>query len=151
MDGVAATPCEYAFPYGGNPHCTTIASCISGTWSLQQPDRSCYTNPTSCPADFDAGNTDMCANVECTYAAGRCTCDDCAAQGPCNRICRARDSGTEWFCFPWDEPPGCPNPRPLLGTACTNVDAGTLCGGLWDEPSVCAGGYWTVPVANGGC
>ncbi|HTQ46372.1 MAG TPA: hypothetical protein VMI75_26630, partial [Polyangiaceae bacterium] len=69
----------------------------------------------------------------------------------CSPICRAKDAGTQWNCFPWDEPPGCPDPRPLLGTACTNVEAGTLCGGYSEQSMVCAGGYWGIAIINGGC
>lgn len=149
LQGVSDTPCEYRV--GSNPHCTTIARCNSGTWAVTPADASCTANAASCPTIFDAGNTDMCSTPQCTYAAGRCQCLTCTGTFMvCGGNCRTRDSGTEWQCLTWPQS-DCPDPGALLGTACTDVDAGTECVGLSMHDLVCAGGYWTVPVINGGC
>jgi hypothetical protein len=87
---------------------------------------------------------------DCTFAAGRCACNTCNNY-VCSRPCRTRDSGTEWYCEPWDfgSIPGCTEPRPLLGTACAGIDASAICAGIWDPPMVCFDGYWAYP--SGGC
>ncbi len=137
------TACEY----GSDPHCTTIAECGGYEWTILPPATSCSGNPVACPATMDAGSGSTCPlDDNCTYPDGRCSCIPCVAT-VCGPSCEHKDSGTEWYCKPWDEPPGCPNPRPLLGTACG--DAGQYCGGSWDFGQVCSGGYWGVP--NGGC
>ena len=139
------TACEY----GSDPHCTTLAECGGGRWVLSAPVSSCSGNPASCPATPDAGSADMCPlNDNCTYPDGRCACISCIAT-VCGPRCVDQEAGTQWYCRPWDPFPGCPNPRPLLGTACSDVDAGQYCGDNWGETMVCVGGYWWIP--SGGC
>ena len=65
------------------------------------------------------------------------------------------DSGSEWKCETWQPTPGCPEPRPRLGTPCS-VE-GQTCGGpgcfcnliVIDPGMTCLGGYWNS--AQGGC
>jgi hypothetical protein len=134
-------PCEY----GSDPHCTTVADCAATgpsapfQWFLYGPDPSCAGNSAACPATFGAlANGAVCPAADsCSYPEGRCACIKCT--GP---------QATEWECEPWQTPTGCPEPRPLFGTACANegqeCDYALSCNGsLNGGPNmVCNGGYW---------
>jgi hypothetical protein len=142
--------CEYA----GQPHCTTLAYCAGAgpgsgfTWQITGPDPSCGGNPSSCPAAFGAAPGQACPSSEtCTYAQGRCECINCVTD--------AGAQSTGWTCAAWQTPAGCPEPAPLLGTACSTegqqCNYGPVCCGPsgLGYPMVCQGGYWTV--VGGGC
>jgi hypothetical protein len=149
------SPCSAGFgftcEYGADPHCTKIAACASDgqsgtfTWFVTSSDSSCNGNPPECPKSFAAVKNDSAcpiANDSCTYPEGRCACDSCASDSP--------NGGTQqWKCETWETPVGCPEPRPLFGTSCSNegqeCDYGPAC---CDDANIgpamtCAGGYWT--------
>ena len=110
--------CEYGSD--PNPYCNTVATCTSGTWSVQEPSPSgCPTppNPTSCPATFASvpvgTHCGALVGTTCEYPQGNC---GCAVQsgGPYPEDASAV---ALWFC---DDPgPGCPMPRPRFGAACS--------------------------------
>jgi hypothetical protein len=135
--------------YGSDPHCRALAACFSNgaegdTWTVSQPDPSCAGNPPACPANFDDGvGMDCPVQGSCTYPEGRCSCVRCGVP----------DSGPPvpaWSCTKFDEPNGCPEPRPLLGSPCTSVGHecayGPPCCTLIDvgPTMVCVGDYWAA-------
>jgi hypothetical protein len=141
--------CEY-----GDPRCPVGAGCGASTGTgpfawLSGGGQCC--NEPQCPAWGAVANGATCpVDATCTYAEGRCGCVPCApgdgglAQGE-----------TEWECATWMTPAGCPEPRPLIGTVCTNegqeCDYGPLCcAQVETEPAiVCTSGLWRR--AGGGC
>lgn len=143
--------------YGSDPHCTTVAQCSATSasgpyqWTLTEPDPSCAGNPPACPASFGAlANGAACPGAQsCTYPEGRCSCAPCASG--------AGGQGTEWECEAWQTPAGCPEPRPLLGTACDTEGqecgyGAACCGSVSTEPAmVCNGGYWSVVPVGCDC
>jgi hypothetical protein len=170
----AGAACDHApsfCEYGADPHCTTVFSCLpdcnyctSGTWIVSYPpDPSCAGNPAGCPTQFGVGVGQACpVQGSCTYAEGRCACLSCAIYpASLSTTCNAcgvfeagltgpdADAGNEWFCDLWPVGPGCPQPRPYLGTAC---DMFGYCGGGWpicpsvpsDPEEFCGGpgGFW---------
>lgn len=148
-----STPSVYAAcEYGDNPHCTSVAMCASHDdgktflWGVNSPDPSCAGNGPSCPAELHAGTAGCPVSATCTYATGRCFCIACvSSSGPCgSNQCVDQDGGTQWSCDAWQQPSGCPTPRPLLGTSCNA--AGQMCGGFPDPVMQCAEGYWVVPI-----
>jgi hypothetical protein len=138
--------------YGADPHCTTMATCASensnGTfvWFVTTSDASCAGNPPACAATFADVPAGQACPVDdtCTYPEGRCACDSCATSDP--------NIGTQWKCQTWDTPAGCPEPRPLLGTACGSEGqdcayGGSCCSDVNVGPDMlCQSGYW---VENG--
>jgi hypothetical protein len=140
--------------YGSRPHCTSVAYCATSspgtgsTWQIVPPDPSCNGNPSSCPASFGTAPGQACPSSEtCTYAEGRCQCIGCLTD--------AGTQGTEWTCGAWQTPTGCPEPAPLLGTACSTEGQQCGYGPVCCGPSnlgyamICQDGYWTVVA--GGC
>ncbi len=82
----------------------------------------------TCPSTWaeattmDAGSA-MCPAVNCNYPEGSCACIlGCGCAGQRQEM----DLHGAWFCTP--TPPGCPSPRPDLGTACTNAGPGCTYG-----------------------
>jgi hypothetical protein len=147
--GVSAV-CEY----GDDPHCTAVASCgytqgyKGTTWGVTPPDPSCGGNAATCPSAFPAKGSGCAANASCTYPSGRCSCS-VRQYSICGNPCGDEDGGTEWSCRGWEQQPsGCPEPRPLLGTSCSVPLQ--FCGGYPDPVMMCADGYWVVPQM-GGC
>jgi hypothetical protein len=143
--GQPASGCEY----GTDPHCTVIASCSAPgpggpfTWQLTGPDPSCAGNPQQCPASYGMPiNGAACPLMgTCSYPEGRCTCAPCFGDG---------GRSTEWECATWQTPAGCPEPRPLLGTACSqpgqacNYGQG-CCSPVDTGPDLyCQNGIWTA-------
>jgi hypothetical protein len=141
----AGIQCEYGtLQY--NIQCDTVLQCSGGTWSsFTEDDTAGLTcvkdgpNPAACPATLaEVSQDSTCAQslnnvVQCAYPEGVCACE--WAGSP---------NGYIWIC---DPPPGCPFPRPRLGTACTG-DTGCeyeRCG--YDQS--CQGGVWTGQF--GGC
>jgi hypothetical protein len=127
--------------YGSDPQCTTIASCDLGNdsfvWNVSSPIWSlCGVNSPQClpsygtPADAAGCPVDAAA---CLYPQGVCGC--------------APECGG-WVCAPYPLPTGCPEPRPLLGSPCTqegqNCAYGDICSVLaFAGPlMVCASGFW---------
>lgn len=142
--------------YGGDSHgdCTTFASCdmeigtSSPSWHVDVPDATCGARAATCPASYGASEGMACSPSEpaCDYDEGVCACILCEAPG-----------GTSgyWHCRAWnDVPAGCPVPRALLGTACSDeglrCDYAQCCQG----PSIgyrmqCTNGYWQSYVDTG--
>jgi hypothetical protein len=125
--------------------CDTVALCWYGAWQLSDPDAggaSCQPPPPSgCPASFDTvprGASCAGAPSFCDYPQGRCQC--AAAPG---------SSGSTWSCQ--DPTPPCPQPRPRLGSLCTQeglVCAYDSCLNANGETQICQIGEW-APLALG--
>jgi hypothetical protein len=120
--------------------------------SAQAPG--CNVAPASaCPPTFAAvpRQTHCSAyGLVCEYPLGRCACAVPAAAGaPLDASAEA-----EWLCQ--DPAAGCPQPRPLLGSACPASQEGLACDyGACDIPGsdaeTCTGGIWvqaSVPCPN---
>jgi hypothetical protein len=132
--------CEYgASQY---PGCDAIMQCSAGFWGTGYgPAGYCPTgpNPDVCPASMndvsDGGATCSTPGLTCHYSLGGCYCGDIF--GPPQP---QQDGGTyTWSC---DNPgPGCPQPRPRVGSPCTQE--GQSCQYLtcaWAQQ--CTGGLW---------
>jgi hypothetical protein len=164
-DGGACAPVEavLACEYGGNANraCTTFADCAALkagaplSWIVTPATQGCGQNQAACPGTYGIGEGAACPamNLSCDYDEGRCACLACAGDGGV----QSGYTGGYWHCRAWkDVAPGCPVPRPLLGSACT-VQEGTLCdydmccsGPSLGPSALCAGGVWRQ-YAGGGC
>jgi hypothetical protein len=108
------TQCEYGSAWW-SVACDAVVKCASGQWATQLSGDTCSPEPgpnaASCPADFASvpqGSACPTKALACIYAQGACSCQ--AGPGP------SIDGGTaNWSCLP---EPGCPFPRPRIGTAC---------------------------------
>lgn len=140
--------CEYGSSQ--YPGCDAIMQCSGGFWGTEfGPAGYCPTgpNPDGCPTSMsdvsDGGVTCDTQGLTCHYALGQCYCGDIF--GPPVYM---PDGGTyNWTC---DDPgPGCPQPRPRVGSSCTqegqscnyfNCDWSQQCtGGVWQaQPEGCA-------------
>lgn len=108
--------------YGNDPNlnCNTVAQCSAGSWSVQAPQQGeCPTpsNPSACPATFASVPVGQhCGDLvgtTCSYPQGFCGCS-VGSGGPYPEDASAVAT---WIC---DAPAqGCPQPRPKLGTACS--------------------------------
>jgi hypothetical protein len=133
--------------YGSDPNlaCNITAQCVGGTWQVQKPYGQCPTppNPNNCPESFGSVPTgQLCGNLvgtTCEYPQGFCGCA-VPSGGPYPEDASAV---ARWVC---DSPtPGCPMPRPKLGTSCNQN--GLQCDySPCDLPSgaslVCQDGAW---------
>jgi hypothetical protein len=163
------TPCSPApggseCEYGGdaNRRCTTLASCAfpttpngPSTWKVVPPAPTCGVNPPGCPPTLEAGAVAFCpAGLgTCEYAGGACGCQPCVTDA-------GSPGGGLWTCRTYaDVAPGCPNPRPLLGTACSAPE-GTECyydydacctGASLGPGMICTGGTWRWRGIGGEC
>jgi hypothetical protein len=153
--GAACTP-EMTLPgpdipeceYGDDPHCTTTALCLpnnEGTpiqWTVTPPDPSCSGNSAYCPSPsaFPEDGTGCAGGTSCTYQSGRCVCLVCQDNTSSGNPCGQGASGTKWSCQGWEQPSGCPEPRPLLGTSCSVPMQ--VCGGSPDPLMKCVDRYW---------
>jgi hypothetical protein len=153
--------------YGGDAwaRCTTIASCLlfpldgGGAFQFHVGTATdCPPNPPECPPDLasalslvDAGRSSTDASAldgpACVYTAGICGFPASSLGGGCGWMCRQQaDVGA-----------GCPAPRPLAGTPCS--DEGLEC--PYDEQCgpnfslgsnmVCQFGHWARVDAIGFC
>ncbi len=125
--------------------CSKVVSCEGGSWtsnpvfpsSLCTPDPG--KNPSACPATLAAvpqGESCSPAGLECVYPSGVCDCN--APFGPI----MVDGGGSSWGCLP---EPGCPMPRPRLGSACGTE--GQNC--TYQQCSYaqsCQGGLWQPEV-----
>jgi hypothetical protein len=126
--------CEYG--QNANPSCNTIAQCTATGWM--------YTGNTlcpvgTCPASYavaSMGDTCMPQGLICGYPEGTCSCGF-GFGGPI----RLDAGGPHWVCQ--QTSPGCPSPRPDIGSACTPegqmCDYGACAGGVALD---CSGGVW---------
>ena len=107
--------------YGSDPNlnCNAIAQCTSSGWQISTPVPGCPTptNPSACPATFSSVPVGQhCGDLvgtTCDYPQGFCGCN-VPVSGPYPEDASAVAT---WMC---DAPePGCPMPRPKLGTVCS--------------------------------
>jgi hypothetical protein len=118
------TTCEYG-PLQYDVACDTVFTCQSSVWTRFPTFGNCVPdgpNPATCPAAITSivpGQACVATGTTCQYSAGVCTCDE-SLGGPVF----VGDGGRSptWDCNPG---PGCPMPRPRLGTACSAT--GTSC------------------------
>jgi hypothetical protein len=123
--------CEYGD--NPNPDCNDIESCTPTGWSYPTPGPACPAG--TCPATYaDVAQGQDCSpqGLDCSYTQGQCNCDvepESAKQTPV------------WLCT--TPASGCPEPRPDIGTSCTqpnlSCDYGGCTGGIDLE---CTGGIW---------
>jgi hypothetical protein len=125
--------CEYGT--SANPSCDTVAECTSGGW--QYAGTACPVGV--CPESYSVasmGGGCTPQGLECGYLQGTCSCTY-GFGGPI----LLDGGGPRWICMPLS--PGCPSPRPDLGTACTQegetCDYGACTGGVVLD---CSGGAW---------
>ena len=123
------TLCEYGT--SPNPQCDVSVYCHNGTWSVDHT----YCPPGTCLttyADVPQGQACMPNGLDCAYAQGQCNCSASSPAGP--------GPNPTWQCF---QPQGCPEPRPRIGSPCTqpgqSCDYGACAGGVSES---CTGGYW---------
>jgi hypothetical protein len=123
--------CEYGT--SPDPSCNQLFECLNGTWASGGPGGICPAG--TCPTHFvDVPQGQVCipSGLDCAYQEGECNCTFSSPAG----------TGTmpTWHCF---RPQGCPEPRPRLGSACTqegqSCDYGACSGGIAET---CMGGYW---------
>jgi hypothetical protein len=98
--------------------CDTVLQCGGGTWSKFDTFMTCTPdapNAAACPSTLTAvpqGGSCAPNGLSCAYPEGVCSC---APQiGPVEFIDGGQ--GPTWTCNPG---PGCPMPRPRLGSPCT--------------------------------
>ena len=154
-EGASCSPESLYCEYGNDPSlaCNEVAQCSLGHWTVQKPYGQCPTppNPSSCPASFASVPVGQhCGDLvgtTCSYAQGFCGCS-VGSGGPYPEDASAVAT---WIC---DAPSaGCPQPRPKLGTSCSqeglecdyspcSLPSGVsvVCqGGAWqDQPYGCA-------------
>ena len=123
--------CEYGTD--PDPNCNEIVECMSGTWAGGGTGAKCPVG--MCPlryVDVPKGQACPESGVDCAYKEGQCNCSFTSPSGTMNT--------PTWHCF---SPPGCPEPRPDVGTPCTqdglSCDYGACTGGLAET---CTSGYW---------
>jgi hypothetical protein len=162
--GIAGTPCDplggaaAKCEYGGDAYgqCTTLVYCAADTAGgpftlrVNVPQPGCGTNPAACPSTFD-GLVDGAAcplqsvGDSCTYAAGRCGCGPCIADGGWQ---------SRWKCLRWSEAgENCPAVRPRIGSACSQegqvCDWGKCCSGVsLGASEQCQRGVWSAYVSG---
>ena len=121
--------------YGSDPNlaCNDVVTCTSSGWSFPTPGVMCPTG--TCPATYAAvpqGKACSPQGLDCAYAEGECNCADTLP---------VSQQGPVWQCV--TPPQGCPEPRPRLGSACSQAglscDYGACTGGI---ALVCTDGYW---------
>ena len=124
--------------YGSNPStaCNEIATCDSTGWSF-----SGASGPSTCPggtcpatyADVPQNKTCTPLGLDCAYAQGQCNCARTA-------LVSVGDTPV-WQCS--TPATGCPEPRPRLGSACSQpsleCDYGACTGGIAEQ---CLDGIW---------
>jgi hypothetical protein len=136
--------CEYGS--APDPYCDGLWQCgPSGTWQ-PRGNGICPPPDAMCPASYaDAdGDHGKCPieNQACDYPQGTCICSQDPGGLPVA-------NGPLWGCIPVT--PGCPSPRPRLGTTCdvssgTSCDYGACSGGVAED---CVDGYWSIDVMIG--
>ena len=136
---VEGLECEYGDSY--RLRCNVLAACRGGRWSLTAPDTvvcGAPVNGPSCPktvAEIAASDGCPQEGAACVYSTNICECS-ALGTGP-----GGPPVPPTWSCFPDPPAPGCPFPRPELGTECTTPGATceySVCG----NEIVCAGRLW---------
>jgi hypothetical protein len=131
-----------------DPSCNDQATCANGAWQVRghtPGDCKPGTPGAMCAPSFAAvPRTASCSPYGgvCDYPQGRCQCNVPAGPFPVDAAAAA-----VWLCQ--DPASGCPSPRPLYGSACTDeglrCDYGT-CDILGGTVEVCTGGVWTPTI-----
>jgi hypothetical protein len=124
--------CEYGS--NPNPSCNELAECEATGWTFSPIGPPCPTG--MCPATYaDVPKNKTCSpdGLDCAYPEGECNCTgDVEIAGP----------NPQWQCT--TPAGGCPEPRPRIGSACTqpnlSCDYGACAGGVAVE---CQNGVWT--------
>ncbi|HEY8039615.1 MAG TPA: hypothetical protein VIF15_07465 [Polyangiaceae bacterium] len=151
--GASCSPEGAQCEYGGawwSVSCDTVMQCQSGRWSVFRPSfAQCSPppgpNPPACPADYASvpqGGQCTPSGLSCNYAQANCSC-----LVPLGGPVQIDGGSAYWGCVP---EPGCPMPRPRLGTACGGSSTyctyeacsyGESCqGGVWiAQQEACAG------------
>ena len=122
--------CEYGTD--PNPACDPIVQCTASGWQSLGPS-ACPGG--TCPATYGqvpVSQGCMPTNLTCDYPEGTCICS--LGTGPVGL-------SPHWMC--WPAMPGCPSPRPRMGTPCgqpgLSCDYGACAGGVQLE---CKDGVW---------
>jgi hypothetical protein len=119
--------------YGGSPSpsCNQLFSCAPDGWRDNGPAMCAM---GTCPAsysDIKMSATCVPVGLDCAYSEGQCNCSYALPAG----------TGQVWRCF--TPPVPCPEPRPMLGSACSQP--GLMCDYGVCEGAVamtCLAGYW---------
>jgi len=152
--------CEYGTSQ--YPACDLVVQCSSGAWQSESFGGDCPSgaNPPGCPATMGGVPVGAACDANigtCHYALGQCYCGGFFG-GPQPPSPDGGGPTATWSC---DDPgPGCPQPRPRVGAACTQegqscmyftCDFGEQCtGGIWQgEPVGCAGAAGAGGAAGG--
>ncbi len=122
--------CEYGT--NPNPACNQVETCEPSGWSIPAPGQC---EQGTCPARYiDVPQNKSCSplGLDCSYAEGQCNCAQALPVGGATPI---------WQCaYPGK---GCSEPRPRIGSACSQpglaCDYGACTGGV---NLVCTGGAW---------
>lgn len=134
--------CEYGDAWW-NVACDPVVQCQNGQWTTYQATfEPCSPqpgpNPAACPPSYaavDQGASCSDTTLSCVYAQAVCSCEQ-SLGGPV----QFEDGGVDayWGC---DPQPGCPMPRPRVGSACPTEGASCE----YEECAyvqVCQGGVW---------
>ncbi len=129
--------CEYPSTDAGIQNdigCSTIVQCDGSLWKHAGFSLTCQLdsdNPALCPGPGSTGG--ICSkSMLCNYPTKICYCTSASGGGP------VTDGGSlEWVCEPG---PGCPMPRPALGSKCSGTPTCSYAPCLYNE--VCLGGLW---------
>lgn len=143
MCGPQGLVCEYGT--ATVQACDTIASCNGGRWQVTAPGPGgllCMGGGVGeCPSSLSAvqvGSHCTPLALVCDYPQGRCACDVRTGAPVTDASAQAT-----WICP--SPGPGCPAPRPRLGTPCTTeglaCDYGT-CAIPGATAERCTGGIW---------
>jgi len=125
--------------------CDDVLVCSDGTWAgavCAGQDITCDAgpNPSACPSSLSSipSGGACTGGATCIYPDGLCECTSPGDPTP--------DGGSSWFCGP---EPGCPMPRPRIGTACSSPsqtcdyaacgDSVTCTSGVWQPAFVGCG------------
>ncbi|MGO8993775.1 MAG: hypothetical protein ACLQVI_10640 [Polyangiaceae bacterium] len=122
--------CEYGD--SANPSCNEIVDCESSGWDLPSIGQTCPAG--TCPAtyaDVSQGKSCSPAGLDCPYAQGECNCSNTPIATPT----------PVWQCS--TPAAGCPEPRPRIGSPCTQTQSGLSC-----DYGACTGGA-AVQCENG--
>jgi hypothetical protein len=147
-EGAACTPEGVSCEYGNDPslQCNVYAQCSLGHWQVNKPTVfGCPTPPndSACPGSYASVPVGQACGAlvgtTCSYPQGFCGCA-VPQFGPYPEDASA---AAVWVC---DQPePGCPQPRPKLGSACTQenqaCDYGT-CSLPTGTSMICKNGAW---------
>ena len=127
---VVGLECEYGTD--ANPACNEVERCTSSGWSYPAPTAHCTGMCPLAYSDIPVGKVCSTQGLDCSYPEGQC---DCAMTLPLARMFPV------WQCFAPGN--GCPEPRPRLGSSCSDPNLSCNYGACYDGVAmVCRDGYW---------